>query len=100
MQKVENIVANGEIACFEQFLLLQQYFQKSSAAETTESVYMWEMVNKMRAYLFNRIENIVVNVAISPFAKNISKVIFCKCVETAKVIEFTEHWHSEFIIIH
>ena len=34
----------GEIACFEQFLLLSQCFQKSSTAEASESVYRWERV--------------------------------------------------------
>ena len=38
--RVEIIVANGEIAHYEQFLLLLQWFQKSSAAEASESVYM------------------------------------------------------------
>ena len=35
----------GEIAHYEQFLLLPQCFQKSSAVEMSESVYMWERVN-------------------------------------------------------
>ena len=35
-------LAKGEIARFEQFLLLSQCFQKLSAAEVSESVYMWE----------------------------------------------------------
>ena len=36
----------GEIACFEQFLLLSLYvFKKPSAAEVSESVYMEERVN-------------------------------------------------------
>ena len=43
MKKVENIVAKGEIVRYEQFLLLLQCFQKSSAAEASESDYMWEM---------------------------------------------------------
>ena len=42
--KVENIMAKGEIACFEQFLLFSQCFQMSSAAEGSKSVYMWERV--------------------------------------------------------
>ena len=42
MNEVENIVAKGEIAHYEQFLLLQHCFQKSSAAEASESVYMSE----------------------------------------------------------
>ena len=33
-------MAKGEIARFEQFLLLSQCFPKSSAAEVSESVYM------------------------------------------------------------
>ena len=43
MNKVENIEAKGG---FEQFLLLSQYFQKSSAQEASESFYMWERVKK------------------------------------------------------
>ena len=45
LNRVENIVSKEEIACFEQFLRLSQSFQKSSAAEASESVYMWERVN-------------------------------------------------------
>ena len=33
LNKVENIVAKGEMACFEQFLLLSQCFQNVSAAK-------------------------------------------------------------------
>ena len=36
MKSVENMVAKGEIARFEQFLLSSQCFQKSSAANATE----------------------------------------------------------------
>ena len=39
--KAENIVSKGEIACFEQFLLV---FKKPSAAEASESVYFRERV--------------------------------------------------------
>ena len=34
-----------EIAYHEQLLLLQQWFQKSSASEASESICMWERVN-------------------------------------------------------
>ena len=44
MQTVENIVANGDIACLEQFLLLPQCFQNLSSAEASESIYMRERV--------------------------------------------------------
>ena len=50
--KVENIVAKGEIAHHEQFLLLPQCFQKSSASEAWESVYMRERVNNETWFLF------------------------------------------------
>ena len=44
LKKVENIVTKGEIACFEQILLLSQCFQESSDAEASEGVCMWERV--------------------------------------------------------
>ena len=37
-------MVKGEIAGFEQFLPLSQCFQKSSATEASESIYMWERV--------------------------------------------------------
>ena len=37
LNDVENIVANAEIPCFEQYLLLPQCFRKSSAAESEAS---------------------------------------------------------------
>ena len=37
-------MAEVEIAHYEQFLLLPHCFQKSSAAEASESVYIWERV--------------------------------------------------------
>ena len=40
--KVENIVAKGEIAHFEQFLLCHYVLKKLSAAEASESVYYEE----------------------------------------------------------
>ena len=46
-KRVENIGAKREIANYEQFLLLPQCFQKSSAAEVSESVYMWERVKQI-----------------------------------------------------
>ena len=42
INKLENIVTNPLIAIYEQFLLLQQLFQKTSAAEESESVCTWE----------------------------------------------------------
>ena len=45
--RIENIVAKGEIAQNEQFLLLSQEFQKSSAAEASKGVYLWERFNIM-----------------------------------------------------
>ena len=44
LKRDENIVAKGEIGRFGQFGLLSQCFQKSSAADASESVYMWEKV--------------------------------------------------------
>ena len=38
LNRVEHIVENGEIARYEQFLLLSQCFQKSSAVDASESI--------------------------------------------------------------
>ena len=43
-------MSEGEIVCFEQFLLLSQSFQKLSATEASESIYMWERVNNKRVW--------------------------------------------------
>ena len=40
LNTVENIVAKGEIAYYEQFLLLPKCFQKLSDAEESQSFYM------------------------------------------------------------
>ena len=53
LKRVENIVTKGEIACFERFLPLQECFQKSSAAEVSECVCMWERVNAIQYMNFN-----------------------------------------------
>ena len=37
-------MVKGEIACFEQLILLSHCFQKSSAEKVSESVYKWERV--------------------------------------------------------
>ena len=42
----ENLVTKVEIARYEQFLLLSRCLQKLSAADVSESVYMWERVNE------------------------------------------------------
>ena len=51
----ENIVAKGEISCFEQFFLCSQCFQKLSAAEKSESVCMRARVNV--AFLLQTLHN-------------------------------------------
>ena len=38
-------MVKGDIACFDQFLLLSLVFKKLSAAETSERVYRRERVN-------------------------------------------------------
>ena len=45
LNRVENILSNGEIDCFEQFLLFSQRFQKSFAADASETVYIRDRVN-------------------------------------------------------
>ena len=40
----ENIVGKGEIACYEQFLLFPQGFQKGSFPDPSKGVTVWEWV--------------------------------------------------------
>ena len=41
---VQNTVGKGEIACYEQFLLFQQCFQKARFPGASKSVIVWEWV--------------------------------------------------------
>ena len=42
---VENTVGKGEIACYEQFLLFPQCFQKAGFLGASKDVIVWEWVN-------------------------------------------------------
>ena len=44
LNRVEKILAKGEITHYEQFLLLPKCFQKLSAADASESIYIWEKI--------------------------------------------------------
>ena len=46
-RKVENTVGKGEIACYEQFLLFPQCFQKACFPEASKGVIVWEWVNPL-----------------------------------------------------
>ena len=48
LKRVEYIVTKCEIAHFEQFFLLVQFFQKLSDAEASERVYMWKRDNALK----------------------------------------------------
>ena len=43
-KRVENIVGKGEIACYEQFLLFPQCFQKACFPGASKGVIVWEWV--------------------------------------------------------
>ena len=44
-KQVENTVGKGEIACYEQFLLFPQCFQKACFPGASKGVVVWEWVN-------------------------------------------------------
>ena len=44
-KQVENTVGKGEIACYEQFLLFPQFFQKACFPGASKGVIVWEWVN-------------------------------------------------------
>ena len=74
------IVATGEIATYEQFLFLQQYFQKSSAAEASESVGLCKKVkrktiNKSIIHPYVHMSHIGVKI-IDVFKKSVPDVMY------------------------
>ena len=44
-KQVENTVGKGEIACYKQFLLFPQCFQKACFLGASKGVIVWECVN-------------------------------------------------------
>ena len=46
-KQVENTVGKGEIACYEQFLLFQQCFQKACFQGASKCIIVWEWVNPL-----------------------------------------------------
>ena len=46
-KQVENTVGKEEIACYEQFLLFPQCFQKACFPGVSEGVIVWEWVNSL-----------------------------------------------------
>ena len=46
-KRVENTVGKGEIACYKQFLLFPQCFQKASFPGASKGVIVWEWVNSL-----------------------------------------------------
>ena len=47
--RVENTVGKGEIACYEQFLLFPQCFQKACFPGASKGVIVWEWVDLERS---------------------------------------------------
>ena len=50
---VENTVGKGEIACYKQFLLFPQCFQKACFPGVSKGVIVWEWVKLSSANSFN-----------------------------------------------
>ena len=46
-KQVESTVGKGEIACYKQFLLFPQCFQKACFLEASKGVIVWEWVNDL-----------------------------------------------------
>ena len=59
-KQVENTVGKGEIACYEQFLLFPQCFQKACFLGASKGVIVWEWVKTMsvlKLRIFNYLPN-------------------------------------------
>ena len=47
-KQVENTMRRGEIACYEQFLLCPQCFQKACFPGASKGVIVWEWVERLK----------------------------------------------------
>ena len=54
-KQAENTVGKGEIARYEQFLRLTQYFQKTCTADTKKPGLVWERVKDIDTYYTTKI---------------------------------------------
>ena len=76
-KEIENITANGEIACFEQFLLLSQCFQNYSAPDMSENVrsciwsvfFIFSVIYTISNQTFSYLYNLKSYFQLSPFYK-------------------------------
>ena len=55
-KRVENTVGKGEIACYKQFLLFPQCFQKAGFPEASKGVIVWEWVKNNLNVTGDRLE--------------------------------------------
>ena len=53
-KRVENTMGKGEIACYKQFLLLPQCFQKACFPGASKGVIVWEWLKKLLHTKFHR----------------------------------------------
>ena len=53
---VENTVGKGEIACYKQFLLFPQCFQKTCSADTYKPGLVWERVNPLQSQVLTTLK--------------------------------------------
>ena len=91
LKKGDIILANGEIAYYEQFLLLPQCFQKSSASGASESVCVWERVRcKIREWIRPNITRwgltYLLHIILNPFIRQFcSRRLWTYFVKTSKI---------------
>ena len=83
-KQVENTVGKGEIACYEQFLLFPQCFQKTCFPEASKGVIVWEWVK------FRNMKNIFTII----FQNVFSSVYFQYVNERAAHVKIDLHYVS------
>ena len=57
---VENTVGKGEIACYEQFLLFPQCFQKVCSLGASKGVIVWEWANRVESNVGEKEKRLVI----------------------------------------
>ena len=81
-------MAKEEIARFEQFLISTQCLQKSSAAEASKIVDIWEKVNVFRIRFIPKSNQKFESLKVHWFRRHRSKQVLKHCVDIINIVNY------------
>ena len=61
-KRVENVVGNGEIACYEQYLFFPKCFQKTCTTDTKKEKLLWEKVKDILTLVLQNFQHSILKI--------------------------------------